>query len=342
VLSIAAVESKATFATRWEMNLGDYVMRLAWSPKGDVLAAACVGGGVHILSETQGVISLEGHEHGAHCVSWSHDGQYVASGGQDGQVKIWNAASGELLHSMHAGSAWVERVAFAPAAPLLVSAAGRQLKLWNVQGECVREYPVHPSTISDIQWQPGAEFLTSACYGQLATFNTKSAEPVKAFRWKGSILTVAWSPDGNYVATGNQDASVHFWYRKSGKDLEMSGYPAKVRELAWDAGSRYLATGGGSSIAVWDCGGKGPAGTRPIELQQHEVLISALEYRPHGELLASGCEGGRVCLWRPGKDALPLQTLDIDASVTQVRWAPNGKTLAVSSASGLVRGLSAV
>jgi WD40 repeat protein len=256
-------------------------------------------------------------------------------------VKIWDVTTGAQLFTMPAGSAWVEQVAFAPESPLLISAAGRHLKLWNLQGECVRVYPPHPSTISDVQWQPGTEFFTSACYGQLATFNTNTEEPVKAFRWKGSILTVAWSPDGNYVATGNQDASVHFWYRKSGKDLEMSGYPAKVRELAWDADSRYLATGGGSSIAIWDCSGKGPAGTRPIELQQHEAMVSALEYQHKGELLASGCEHGGVCIWQPRKAAPLLQEIALDAHVTQVRWAPNDEAVAVSSGSGLIRVLRA-
>jgi len=352
VSGVAAPATNAIGETRWEANLGDHVIRLAWSPSGDSVAAACVEGRIHVLSadSTQRTRSLAGHEHGAQCLSWSHDGRFLASGGQDGRVKLWDAASGELLHSMDAGAAWVEQVAFAPAAPLLVSAAGRHLKLWNLQGDCVREYPAHPSTISDVQWQPGTLFFTSACYGQLATFNAGSAQPVKSFGWKGSILAVAWSPDANYVATGNQDASVHFWYRKSGKDLEMSGYGAKVRELSWDAGSRYLATGGSANITIWDCGGKGPAGTRPIELRKHDAVVSALEYQHKGELLASGCGEGRVCVWRPAghsakqstKGASPLQTWDEGAGITQVRWAPNDKALAISTASGLIRLLGAI
>jgi WD40 repeat protein len=189
----------------------------------------------------------------------------------------------------------------------------------------------------DIQWHGEGRFLTSACYGQLATFKPDTSEPLKAFPWKGSILTVAWSPDGNLVATGNQDASVHFWYRRTGKDLEMSGYPTKVRELSWDPGSRYLATGGSAVVIVWDCSGKGPAGTRPTELEAHDTLLSALQYQHKGDLLASGCQDGLICVWNPPRKGRPIRTARLDAAITQLRWSPDDRILVASSSNGLVR-----
>ena len=44
----------------------------------------------------------------------------------------------------------------------------------------------------------------------------------------------------------------------------MSGYSTKVRELSWHANSRFLATGGGPAVVVWDFSGKGPAGSKPV------------------------------------------------------------------------------
>jgi WD40 repeat protein len=323
----------------WEVHLDDYVVRLAFSPDQRLLAAAGLGGGIHLLDAATGRCfrTLFGHELGTQCISWNHDGSILASGGQDGRVRMWSPASGLLLKDLEGGAAWVEQVAFAPHDPLLVSAAGRSLKLWNVDGACVREYAPHPSTIYDVQWQHGSPFFTSAAYGQLATFKTDAAEPVKTFAWKGSILSVAWSPDDNYIATGNQDASVHFWYRKSGKDLEMTGYPAKVRELSWDAGSRYLATGGSAIVTIWDCGGKGPAGTKPIQLDRHETLLTALDFQNKGGLIASGCRDGLVCVWNPKKEAAPLREAMLDGEVTQLCWAGGDQSLAAGSARGTVR-----
>jgi WD40 repeat protein len=108
-----------------------------------------------------------------------------------------------------------------------MTASGRTVRLWSGSGELLRDYPPHPSTVADVQRQPNELFFATAAYGQLATFGPEVIEPAKRFAWKGSILTIAWSPDGSYIATGNQDASVHFWYWKTGRHLEISGYPAK-------------------------------------------------------------------------------------------------------------------
>jgi WD40 repeat protein len=336
--SLAERSSANALKTCWETSLDDHVIRLEWSCAG-VIAAACIGGPIHLLQSSTGITLriLDGHRVGTQCLSWSHDGRLLASGGQDGKVRIWNPNSDQPVRVLDAGGSWVEQVAFSPDGYLLATAAGRNLKLWNAQGELAQTYAPHPSTISDIQWQHQGLFLTSGCYGQLATFTPDTCQPIKQFRWKGSILKVAWSPDGNYVATGNQDASVHFWYRKTAKDLEMSGYPTKVRELSWDATSRYLATGGSAIVIIWDCGGKGPAGTRPIQLEAHETLLSALEYQRKGDLLASSCQNGLVCVWNPRKKQTPLGTSQLDDAATQIRWSPDDRGLVASSASGLVR-----
>jgi hypothetical protein len=59
-------------------------------------------------------------------------------------------------------------------------------------------------------------------------------EPHQEVRWKGSILSMAWSPNARYLAAGTQEATVNFWklpYRV-GEELNMTGYANKIKELA--------------------------------------------------------------------------------------------------------------
>ncbi len=337
--ALSASPSAPPLSVGWSADLGDHVVRAAWSPDASRLALATIGGPVIVFDRGGRLLyEVPGHPSGTLSLSWRADGRALATGGQEPVARIWDGASGALLHELEAGRHWVEQVAFSPRRDFLATGCGRLLKLWRGGGELLRTYPEHPSTITDIQWQPGELFFASASYGQLATFRPDANEPVKRFAWKGSILTIAWSPDGNYVATGNQDASVHFWYRKSGKDLEMTGYPAKVRELSWDASSRYLATGGSAVVIVWDCSGKGPAGTRPIQLDGHENKpLRALAFQHKGPFLASGGQEGRVCLWRPSQHDRLVRMAELGSSITQVAWAPDDRSLAAASASGVVR-----
>lgn len=330
----------------WQHKLDDHVISVAWSPDSQWLAAACVSGPIQIFYAKDGskVCRLPGHAFGTTMIGWSPNGKQFASAGQDGKIKYWDMLRCFESHSMDAGSAWVEAIAWGTAngsGPLLASAAGKKLRLWTMDGELLRDYPDHPSTISDVKWRPlreGAkeERLASAAYGQLAFWQAKSNEPVTKLEWKGSLLTIAWSPDGAFVATGNQDSTVHFWFVKSGEDLQMSGYPTKVRELSWDFNSRYLATGGGDQVTIWDCSGKGPADTKPIVLKGHQGVLHSLAYQPYGVLLASGGDDGMVALWNPKKEKKPIGVHVLEDAVSQVVWSPDSRNLAVAGHNGEV------
>jgi WD40 repeat protein len=338
-----SAKSQPELAHRWHGRVDDHVIALAWSPDGRVLAAAAVSGPIALYGATDGVLlrTLPGHGFGTSALSWHPESRLLASGGQDGNLKIWDAATGALQFSLPGGAPWVERVAWNQDGDLLATAAGKKLRLWHQNGRMVRDYAEHASTIADIAWSPKGDQLASACYGCIALWEPDQAKAVRRFEWKGSQLVLAWSPDAKHLATGDQDATVHFWIVKSGQDLQMSGYPTKVRELAWDHTGRYLATGGGATPCVWDCGGKGPAGRTPYQLEGHTKLVSALQYQHGGPLLASGAADGRLMIWHPDKLKKPVAQVRIDSGLSQLAWSPDDRLIALGTESGRVAAYAA-
>lgn len=328
---------KGAFITRCRAEIEDHVISLAWSPDGSLFAAAAVSGPITVFDAATGTVrqKLVGHGFGTTCLSWGPDklGR-LASAGQDGLVKIWETNHPEPILSLKGGAAWVDRVAWSPNGGLLASAAGKKLKLWNARGEPVREYPDHPSTITDIQWKPGSVELASAAYGRTAVWTPDHGEPRRSFEWKGSVLALAWSPDGKYLATGDQDSTVHFWVVRTAEDLMMSGYQMKVRELSWDPTSRFLATGGGEVVCVWDCSGKGPEGREPFMLEGHAEPLTAVAFQKKGPLLLSASEDGTVRLWKPTKAAKPHAIAEFEGGVSQILWGPDDQTFAVGTDAG--------
>src|SRR6185369_7161824 len=150
--------------------------------------------------------ALKGHGFGTTAIGFAASGKHFASTGQDGAVSLWDVTSGKEVKKMQGGAAWVERLAWCPTENLLATAAGKKLRLWNAAGDMIREYADHPSTIADIQWKPGEKILASAAYEVVCLWTPEQQEAVQRFSWKGSHLALAWSPDGKYIATGDQDS----------------------------------------------------------------------------------------------------------------------------------------
>jgi WD40 repeat protein len=321
---------------RWKAEVEDHVISLAWSPTGKTVAAAAVCGPIVLFDPATGkaLRTLPGHGFGTTAVSWRHDGNLLASAGQDGKVRLWDVETGQEKAALAGGAAWVEHVLWHPSADVLASAAGKKLRLWSSDGTLLREYADHAATIADLAWRPGTAELTSATYGGVALWSTEQSEPTRRLEWRGSVLKLAWTRDGSRLAHGNQDATVHYWMLARGQDLEMAGYPMKVRELCWDPTGKYLATGGGDVVTVRDCTPPGPEGSEPLSFKAHEGLIAGLAYQAQGPLLASGGQDGKVFLFQPGKYRKSLAQSETGAAVAQLAWSPDDRSLAVGTEAG--------
>ena len=322
----------------WRAHIDDHPIGLAWSPDGKRLAVAGVSGPITLFNGADGAVQhpLPGHPLGTMAISWHKDSRLLASVGQDGKVRLWDAETGTQTSEMAGGASWVERIAFSPAGDWLVSAAGRKLRLWDATGELNCEYPDANSTITDIKWRyDGKQFAISA-YNGVVLYDPTKAEPLHRFEWQGSTLTLEWSPDGKFIATGDQDSTVHFWFTDTGQDWQMWGYQTKVLELAWSFNSRYLATGGGTQAAIWDCSGKGPADT-PITLAGHQHLIKHLKFQRRGMLLASGGNDGLLAIWKvEKKKSVLLADAVFKVPIAGLAWSPDDRCIAVSDESGIL------
>lgn len=323
----------------WRSGIEDHVIALAWSPDDGRVAVAGAGGAVVLLDAATGASrhNLPGHKVGATTVAWADEGT-VASAGQDGRVRVWDSATGAERFALDAGAKWVGALAVSPDGSFLASAAGKKVRLWDRAGRLLRDYPDHASTVTDLVWKPGGRELTASAYGGVTLWAPDSLEAVGRFEWKGSVIRLAWAPDGTYLATGDQDSTVHFWVAATGADLKMWGYPKKVTQLAWDHTSRFLATGGGHRVTVWDCSGRGPGGTRPLVLEAHDetAKVTVVASQRRGALLASGADDGRVALWRPENGKRLLAEVRFDAGVTQAAWSGDDARLAVGTETGEV------
>jgi WD40 repeat protein len=323
----------------WATQLDDYVIDLAWSPAGDVLAAASGAGPISLRAVGDGAVvrELSGHAGGTNALAWQPGTRVLASGGQDGAVKLWDGAAGEHVATAPLGRAWVEHLAWRPAggAPVLGASAGRKFYYLNPDATVKHEFKEAPKTITALAWHPRGGCAAVAYFGGVCLWDGDDAVAQKEFAYGNGIHALAWSPDARWLVSGNQDPSVHLWMPETDVELQMSGYETKVRHLSFDPASRWLATSGSAEACVWDCTGAGPEGREPVMLPHAGPVCGVAFQRQHG-LLATASQDGAVALWSPDRRQPLRATVKMPAPATGLAWSPDDKFLAIGTDQGFV------
>jgi len=338
------------FAKHWAAILDDYVIDLAWSPDGTLLAAASAAGGLTLYDGATGAVrhALPGHADGANCLGWSADGALLGTGGQDGCVRLWDPATGIQTAEVKLGSAWVEQVAWQPtgrqlagaesgasklAGPLLFAAAGRKLVALQPDGTVVYTFPDAPKTISALAWRPDGAACASACFGHVGIWDAGTFAAQHEYPYANAILALCWSPDSRWLVAGCHDNAVHLWIPAEDVELQMSGYETKLKELSFSNDSRWLATGGGRDACVWDCTGTGPEGREPLLLPQGARTTAVAFQHTHG-LLATGDAGGAFTLWSPTRKNPLVAEVKMPSPATKFAWRADDSLLATGTEQG--------
>jgi WD40 repeat protein len=332
----------------WHAKLDDFITAVAWSPDGKLLAAASVSGQLGIYDTTKGQalhVLEKAHADGGDAVAWRPDGNALATAGRDGQWRLWDPVEGKQLAEHEAGAPWPEHLAWSPV-PLdaqghrLALGAGNRVTLWTEAGEAAGDPIVFPRTVAQVAWVLGGKKLAVATSAGISLRDPLTGVEERAFPAREAVLNMAFSPSGKWLMTGNQDCSVHVWNTAANTEAHMRGYAAKVRQLVWHRGGRWLAAGGGPTVSVWDCSGAGPMGRTPTLLEMHTDLVSALHYQPQGDWLASGSRDGGVAIWSPTQRNALITAGKLASGVTQVAWSPDGNHLAATGEAGEIQVLA--
>ncbi len=316
----------------------DHILDLAWSAQGEYLAAAEVSGPIHCLDSGSGVKTWTGHQLGTTSLRWHPQQPLLASCGQDGRLRFWSPERLDPLINTEAPDRWCTRLAWHRKGRWLAVAGGKRVSFYRSDGSLALTSQAHVSTLSDLAWMPHEEICVTAGYLGLQSWRPDCEEPLKLYHWQGSSTRLAISPNQHFIATGDQDRTVHFWRSKkpsSDDSAMMSGFATKAEQLSWDSESRYLATGGSSDVCLWDCLKPGPEGRPPKVLQGNpEAFITAVAFQSKGSWLASGNELGELCLWQHAREKTPIEQWKLASAVSALAWSPQGDFLAVGCAQG--------
>jgi WD40 repeat protein len=247
------------------------------------------------------------------------DGERVLTAGDDGKAVAINAAGETRTVVTDPKRRWIDRIAAGPDGAIAWSIG----KTACVQTAKREERSLElGSSVGGLSFAPrGFRLAVSHYNGATLWFpNAQNAAPER-LEWKGSHLETGFSPDGKFLVTSMQEPALHGWRIADRKDMRMSGYPARVRSMAWSADGKWLATSGADQLILWPFQGKdGPMGKQPRMLAPYEHKVAVVACHPHQEVVAVGYEDGMILLVRIEDGAEILARKPGDAPVTALAW----------------------
>jgi WD40 repeat protein len=239
--------------------------------------------------------ALEAHDGAVLCAALHPKGGGLITGGDDGRL-VWSRGAGAATLA-EAKSRWIDAVASNTESGLIAYAVGRDVHVLDAADAKFARLFTHERSVADLAFDAKGRRIAAATYGGAVLWYARIAEqkPVP-FKWAGSHIAVAFSPDGKFLMSSMQENQLHGWRLADSKDLKMGGYPAKVKSLVFFSKGLLLATSGAPGVVVWPfAGATGPLGKEAAEIGFDEsALVSRVAAAPDKSLVAAGLDDGRV------------------------------------------------
>jgi serine/threonine protein kinase/sugar lactone lactonase YvrE len=281
----------------------------------------------------------EGHTKAVHCIAMSPDGKYVASGGNDSMVRLWERESGRLVRTMTKDREFTgsfDAVAFSPDGQLLAAAGWEgNIHLWQVgSGWKARSLSGHSGLVTGLGFSPDGKRLFSSGYdGTLRIwemrFNSKLffAQIVDCKLLQtipdahsGWVCDIALSPDGKYLASVGWDGTVKLWHVSRGTlSRTFKGHQGTTQAIAFSPDGKVIASSSTKEkgVKLWNAAN----GELLQTLKGHTGVTQAIAFSPDGNFLATANTDVTLKIWRSTSGEL-IDTVighhDIINSVTLV------------------------
>lgn len=252
---------------------------VAWSPNGSLISATLFDNTTVILNSTTGekLVEIGSHEEeweGTRCdaikecgvtphlpartSAWSPDGQYLAVGGDDTFVIVYDTRNWEIVKVLSGHEGSVLSVGWSPDGAFVASGSGTDkvdmhnlpenlIKIWDFEnGIAIQNLTGHKDGIMQIRWSSDQSRLVSASDDKyIKMWNTTTWENNLNFTGHTiGVLSLDWSPNETMLVSGSRDYKVRVWNATTGEELGRWAAPNCVRSVDWHPYENIIAASG--------------------------------------------------------------------------------------------------
>ena len=330
---------------------------VAFNPDGTRLATASWDGTARVWDITPAKESLfiPIDPPWSRVISYSPDGtQILTDYPAENAAKIWDGISGKELLTLSGPTAQIVATIYSPDGKMAAAAYDdRTIIIWNAEtGKQLVKLVGHTGSLSSGSFSPdGTRLASGSANGELIIWNlasgktfftlqgpTVGSSPLESVQQSYAILSIAYSPDGKHLVSGDSDGFGIIWDAATGEKIftiaheeGISGdayIPEAILDAAYSPDGRHLALAGDrGTTRILDA----VTGKELLTLRGHSSSVFVVTFSPDGKLVATASPDGTTRLW-DANTGVNLLTLPIDGVIS---FSPDGKHLAVGGESGV-------
>lgn len=269
-------------------------------------------------------------------VAWSHDGDSVASAGEDALIRLHSTLEAVPARELRGHAGGVLCVAFSHDGLRLASAgADGKVIVWDTNRLGMeRTLERHHGWVTCVRFSPDGQWLASAGHDRtICLWKLSEEKPQHVLEGHaGPVVGLSFSPDGGRLLSVGEDRALKAWDVVSGRQtLSEDQYSAPLRGVEFHPAGELVAVVGDSGIGRISLLGSDAEAI----LRGHDKPIQACSWHPDGLRLATAADDGQLKVWTlDGKEQQSLR--GHEHAVTAVAFSPDGQRLVSGGEDGRV------
>jgi WD40 repeat protein len=317
----------------WRATIGQ-IMDVGFLPGGDRVLSMGDDGTLrvsHVLSAS----AWNGH--GVEAVEFDPSQQLLAGGGEDGFVRVWNAATHRRLKKL-AGKPGYTDATFSPhGGTLLINRSGDgTVRAWRVGGARQTVLIHTDEDLNTVEFdRPGNLIVwTTAKHVYVRDLRPGGRDTALGGVGDDDMTDARISPDGTQVAAAGTSGVIKLWHRDrpARPYAVLRGHQGAINTIAWSPkGDRIVSAGEDLTVRVWTV-----SDGSQVVLRGHTLATTSAVFTPDGTHVVSASKDGTVRLWdaRGDRPSVVLETRPV--GVLDATLAPDGRTIASTGVDGTI------
>jgi WD40 repeat protein len=268
-------------------------------------------------------------------IAFSPDGRLLAAGAGEtltvGRVVLWRVADGSEVVTLKTNATDVNALAFSGDGKLLATANDNNTAdLWYTETgkkKCELNEASDIDSAYSVAFSPDKLRMAVGFGGTIKFWQLADCAELPFYKGQAAVApSVAFSPDGRFLASGLEDKTIAIWDMASGEVVRrLAGHTKSIDAVAFSPNGKILASGShDNTIKLWDVS----SGRELRTLRGHDNYVSSIAFSPRGGQLVSGSWDGTLKVWNVAGGQV-LRTIRANPeNVIAVAFSPDGRTVA--------------